>query len=154
MFVKKRAEECRSVIEEMIQLECPKREIYSKLNIQPATLERYLKELGITYAGQQSKKGRKNSNAYKPASYYIENNIPVPGAFLLKRLVKDGIKEYRCECCGISEWLGSPELLVLELNHKDSNHYNNNWENLELLCPNCHAIHTRKNNKNRKNKPQ
>lgn len=155
MFVKKRAEACRDIIEEMIKVEAPKREIYVKLNIQPATLERYLKELNIIYAGQQNKKGQKKGpNDYRPASYYIEHNLPVPGNFLLKKLVRDGVKPYACERCGITEWLGSPEYLVLELNHKDSNHYNNALDNLEILCPNCHAIYTRQNNKNRKKNKQ
>lgn len=28
---------------------------------------------------------------------------------------------------------------ILNVHHKDRNHGNNNMENLELLCPNCHA---------------
>lgn len=146
-----RAEKSRKIIEEGIQNELPKRVIAAQLNIQLATLDTYLKLLGLNYKGQQAKKGQqKGSNKYKPASYYIDNKIPVAGCFLLKRLIRDGIKSYKCERCGITEWLGSVENLVLELNHKDSNHYNNNIENLEILCPNCHAIHTRKNNKNKK----
>jgi hypothetical protein len=53
---------------------------------------------------------------------------------LSKRLVKEGYKEYKCECCGIIDW--NDKKISLELNHKDgnnSNHY------LELLCPNCHS---------------
>jgi hypothetical protein len=30
--------------------------------------------------------------------------------------------------------------LPLELHHKDGNHYNNELSNLEILCPNCHAV--------------
>ena len=53
------------------------------------------------------------------------------------RLIDDGIKEARCECCKLSEWMGKP--IPLELHHKDGNHYNNDLSNLEILCPNCHA---------------
>jgi 5-methylcytosine-specific restriction endonuclease McrA len=53
-----------------------------------------------------------------------------------KRLIEDGYKEEKCECCGLSEWMGKP--IPLELHHKDFNHYNNSIENLEILCSNCH----------------
>jgi 5-methylcytosine-specific restriction endonuclease McrA len=53
-------------------------------------------------------------------------------------MFKDGIKERKCELCGISEWLGIQ--LPLELHHKDGNHLNNNLHNLQILCPNCHSI--------------
>lgn len=43
-----------------------------------------------------------------------------------------------CNKCGISEWLGNK--LILELEHKDGNHFNNKRENLEMLCPNCHSL--------------
>lgn len=148
-----RAEKSRKIIEEGIANELPKSAIAAQLNIQLATLDTYLKVLGLNYKGQQAKKGQqKGPNKYRPASYYIDNNIPVQGCFLLKRLIRDGIKSYKCERCGITEWLGSVDNLVLELNHKDSNHYNNELDNLEILCPNCHAIHTRLHNKNKKNK--
>ena len=43
----------------------------------------------------------------------------------------------KCIRCGISEWLG--EELTLQLHHKDGDSKNNNRENLECLCPNCHT---------------
>ena len=56
---------------------------------------------------------------------------------LKERLVEEGLKEYKCECCGLTEWMGKP--IVLQLHHIDGNHDNNNLENLQLLCPNCHS---------------
>ena len=44
----------------------------------------------------------------------------------------------KCNKCGLSEWLG--EKLVLEIDHKDGNHQNNDRDNLEGLCPNCHSL--------------
>jgi hypothetical protein len=43
-----------------------------------------------------------------------------------------------CNRCGISDWLG--EKITLELEHKDGNHFNNQRDNLECLCPNCHSL--------------
>lgn len=47
-------------------------------------------------------------------------------------------QHYRCNRCGIDNWLG--EVLSLELEHKDGNNKNNARENLEGLCPNCHSL--------------
>lgn len=46
-----------------------------------------------------------------------------------------------------TEWLGQP--IPLELEHRDGNSSNNELENLELLCPNCHAQTYRSRNRKR-----
>ena len=56
---------------------------------------------------------------------------------LKTRLVKEGLKEYKCEYCGISEWNGKP--LILQLHHINGIHNDNRLSNLQLLCPNCHS---------------
>lgn len=43
----------------------------------------------------------------------------------------------RCEGCGLEKWKNEP--VVLEVHHIDGDRCNNLSENLELLCPNCHA---------------
>jgi len=58
-----------------------------------------------------------------------------------------------CNKCDNSEWLGEP--IILELEHKDGNHNNNLRDNLEGLCPNCHAqtdTWRGRNKRNKKNK--
>ena len=44
---------------------------------------------------------------------------------------------YKCDCCGISSWNNKP--LVLTIEHKNGNHFDNRIPNLELLCSNCHS---------------
>jgi 5-methylcytosine-specific restriction endonuclease McrA len=56
---------------------------------------------------------------------------------LKRRLIQEGLKENRCECCGISEWRGEP--LNMALHHINGDGTDNRFENLQLLCPNCHA---------------
>jgi 5-methylcytosine-specific restriction endonuclease McrA len=65
------------------------------------------------------------------------NNPQYPTSHLSKRLVSQGILEYRCNSCGIDEYNGRH--ISLELNHIDGDRYNHLLENLELLCPNCHS---------------
>ena len=119
--------------------EQPKCYICKQLGCKQETLNSYLKKMGIEYAGQMNKKGQqKGTNVYKCALYYIENNIPIASYKLKEKLIRDGIKERKCEICGVSIWRGL--LLPLELHHKNGNHYDNSLDNLQILCPNCHSI--------------
>lgn len=119
--------------------ERPKCFICEQLHCKPETLNSYLEKMGIEYAGQQNKKGQfKGVNPYKPAIYYIENNIQIKSHELKKKILRDELKPHRCEICGNTTWNGVP--IPLELHHIDGNHYNNSWDNLQILCPNCHAL--------------
>ena len=53
------------------------------------------------------------------------------------RLLGEGLKENRCEACGLTEWLGRP--LSMALHHVNGDGRDNRLENLQLLCPNCHS---------------
>ena len=56
---------------------------------------------------------------------------------LKRRLLKAGLKENRCEDCGITEWRGKP--LNMALHHVNGDGMDNRLENLKLLCANCHS---------------
>jgi hypothetical protein len=56
---------------------------------------------------------------------------------LKRRLLKSGLKDERCEECGLTEWRGQP--LRIALHHVNGDGYDNRLENLAFLCPNCHS---------------
>jgi DNA-binding NarL/FixJ family response regulator len=53
------------------------------------------------------------------------------------RLFAAGLKENRCERCGINEWMGEP--LNMALHHINGDGRDNRLENLQMLCGNCHS---------------
>lgn len=54
------------------------------------------------------------------------------------RLLKENIKEHKCEKCNNIIWLDYK--IPLELHHINGDTHDNRIENLQLLCPNCHAL--------------
>lgn len=47
---------------------------------------------------------------------------------------------YKCEICGWGEENPHTHTIPLEIHHKDGDYTNNKEENLQVLCPNCHAL--------------
>jgi hypothetical protein len=60
--------------------------------------------------------------------------LGIQGKRLRVILEQDG----KCRRCGLDEWQGEP--LTLEYEHKDGNNGNNDRDNVEALCPNCHSL--------------
>ena len=50
------------------------------------------------------------------------------------------VAEYRCSQCGWSERNKTTGLIPLTVDHKDGDWKNNAESNLQVLCPNCHAL--------------
>lgn len=66
---------------------------------------------------------------------------------LKRRLLAAGVKQPRCETCGLTEWLGAP--ISLALHHVNGDRHDNRLVNLRILCPNCHAQEDRRNRRAR-----
>jgi hypothetical protein len=100
-----------------------------------------LERLGIPTGhlrGQGWANGASLPDRRRPLSTYLRAGSRVKSSKLRERLLEEGLKEHRCEGCGLTEWLGRP--IPLELDHVDGDRTNNLFENLRLLCPNCHAL--------------
>jgi hypothetical protein len=58
-------------------------------------------------------------------------------AHLKRRLLKAGLKENRCEICGITHWVGKP--VSMQLHHRNGDGSDNRLENIQFLCGTCHS---------------
>lgn len=123
-------------IQKWISEEKSKAFICRQLHCKPETLNIYLNKMNIKYKGKQDWNTNKGpaSRSYISAIEYLGTGKYISSHILKLKL----IKEHKCERCGCSEWIGQP--IPLELHHKDGDHYNNSLDNLEILCPNCHAL--------------
>ena len=100
-----------------------------------------INELGLNvshFTGQGWLAGKTYDNQrYIPFQEYIKGDY-VQTNKLRKKLLKEGLKQHVCECCQNTIW--NNESIPLEVHHKDGDKTNNDIENLQLLCPNCHAL--------------
>lgn len=109
-------------------------ELLRKLGLKPvggnfSTMKRKLAKLNIDcshWTGQSWNKDKKLKNweSYKSSSQRIRTH-----------LIKE--RGHTCEKCMLDTWDNNP--IPLEVHHIDGNRANNKVENLQLLCPNCHA---------------
>lgn len=111
----------------------------------PETLKRIIKEYNLS----TTKLNENRSKLFSRCAYIAKSKsatkledvfsgkVKMQSTKLLKRLISERYKVYKCEICGVSEWMG--KYISLQLHHKDGDHNNNSLENLQILCPNCHS---------------
>ena len=99
-----------------------------QLNCNPKTINPILEKLGIVYEGNQSGKGLHKSNGREMTLIeYLTKSKDIQSNKVRKKLLDEGYKEHRCECCNLTEWLGEP--IPLELHHIDGDHHHNELSN-------------------------
>ena len=125
-------------IQEIVNSSLSNREVARKLGYSPngggtmQSIKRMYQEYDIDtshFTGQLWNKGVYDYDSFTTNSY--KKN----GKSLRQPLVD--IRGQRCECCGLTEWLGQP--INLEVHHINGDRTDNRLENLQLLCPNCHS---------------
>ena len=131
-------------------------EVCSNLNLSPQSgSQAYIKKCAIKFEirfdhfigrGKSWNKGKIFDK--RPLITYLNNEASISSHSLRNRLITEGIKNAECEICKLSQWQERP--IVLELDHINSNHFDNSLENLQILCPNCHSMLTRERRRKRK----
>lgn len=116
-------------------------EVCKKLNKKPTnTNYKRLRNISKKYNVDVSKMEKNKHQKRKP--YTIDEVLCVDSKVnsykVRNLLLKNGIKEHRCESCKRTEWEG--EIIPLQLHHINAINTDNRIENLMLLCPNCHAL--------------
>lgn len=133
------------MLESLVDTSISYNSLLKKLNLQlsggnQSHIRKVISRFGIDtshFTGKSHSKGKKFPSKH-PIEEYLSNKRIITSHALKLRLVKEGIFEDICDHCKLDEWMGVK--LPLELHHKDNNHNNNNLSNLQILCPNCHAI--------------
>ena len=96
------------------------------------SLKQAVKERGLDtshFLGQAWNRENYDYSAFTKNSY--KKNGKTTAAPLIK------LRGQKCENCGLTEWMGQP--IKLEVHHKNGDRSNNELDNLQLLCPNCHS---------------
>lgn len=109
------------------------------LGLHFSTFKRWAIKLNC-YKTNQSGKG-----IPKPLKDFVNTKKPKN---VKNKLWSLGLKDRKCEICGLEDYYhGKP--LTLELHHLDGDNSNNQIDNLQILCPNCHSqTHTFRRRKN------
>ncbi|WP_425553192.1 HNH endonuclease [Hymenobacter algoricola] len=66
-----------------------------------------------------------------------KNSLYTSSNGLKNRLLQSDRKTAQCERCNLQHWQGAP--VPLELHHLNGVNNDHRIDNLQLLCPNCHA---------------
>lgn len=75
------------------------------------------------------------------------------GKFGISKYIRDYLLnkyDYKCQICGWGKTNTYTNTIPLEIHHIDGNHLNNNEDNLQVLCPNCHSLTSTHKNHNKK----
>lgn len=94
-----------------------------------ANIKRNLQRLNVDTSHWTGQAWNKDERLKNWSQYSRASNLK-------KHLIS--LKGHECENCHNKQWFGFP--IKLEIHHIDGNKTNNNLDNLQLLCPNCHSI--------------
>ena len=124
-------------IREIFRTSYSNREVLRKLGYNPdagsitTTINNIISKYNIDtshFTGQSWNKNNFNYDRFQKGKV-IKNGRAIDAIVALRG--------HKCECCGNTEWLDKP--ITLEVHHKDGDNLNNELDNLQLLCPNCHS---------------
>lgn len=98
----------------------------------------HLNSLGIDIPKYKNLNIPSNWKKYSMNEILVEDSKYKSRKTLKDRILRSGLKEYKCDVCGNDgRWNGSD--LSLQLEHRNGVNNDNRIENLCFLCPNCHS---------------
>lgn len=135
----------KELLEEALKDARSWRDVCKKVGIKPDTgaqahLTKRAKFFGLTapIGGQSWSKGKKFPPKRDVSFYLVKDcSVRITSHNLRNRLIKEKIKEHKCEVCALTIWQGKQ--IPLELDHINGDNTDNRLLNLRVLCPNCHA---------------
>ena len=135
----------KDVLENIVFNSKSKRECLLKLKLKPyggnyRILDKYIELYKVDTSHFLGQGWNVNNSPadIKPIEKYFNNEIPITSYKLKKRMLKEKIKPHMSEKCRLRSW--NNEIIPLELHHINGNNKDNSFSNLQLLCPNCHAL--------------
>jgi 5-methylcytosine-specific restriction endonuclease McrA len=120
------------------------KDISLRLNISKATASVWLrdikldKELILKRTHEASTTPEAKLKTKRTWREKFENTSFEESSIDSKRMKVFEEQKYSCNNCKLKIWMDRS--ITLELEHKDGNTSNNVRDNLEALCPNCHAL--------------
>jgi hypothetical protein len=120
-------------------------EVLRSLGLRPAggnhkVLQKWIAEWGISTAHFDPDVARQRGlrRRGQPLHEVLVVGSPYSRKTLKSRLYSEGLKERKCEMCGVGEdWHGAHMSLILD--HINGVANDNRLENLRIVCPNCAA---------------
>jgi hypothetical protein len=107
-------------------------------------LQRKIRELGIDtshFTGKRWNKGLVfQPSQPRPLTEVLVADRWTATYHLKQRLIGAGLKFERCELCGWAERRPCDGIIPVELDHINGDRHDNRFENLRVVCPNCHAL--------------
>lgn len=124
------------------------RQVLVKLSLKEAggnytQLKKYAQEYKINTNHFKGRGWNKGLHFSIPPKISLKDILVINSNFqtfkLKNRLLKEGIKQNKCEECGWAKKTDNGRL-PLELHHINGDAHDNRIENLSILCPNCHSL--------------
>lgn len=139
---------CKEELEKIVEKSFSIAEVCRKLKIRPVggnykTLKKYFKMFEINtshFTGQGWNFGDNYIHVGKVCTLdeiLVKNSTYTSSNNIKHKLFDSGIKENKCEECGLTEWNGKK--ITLHLDHINGDNLDHRIENLRILCPNCHS---------------
>lgn len=101
---------------------------------------RRAKKLGAYKPNQGDRSSHTSSLGFKLEDILSGKHPQYTSGSLRKRLINEGIFKDECSKCGFNEHREGFEHSICQLHHINGNPRDHRLENLEILCPNCHAL--------------